>query len=71
MAWAKAKTHLFEGAEQLGKAVADFSDARLEDTVPGRDYDFYHLFHGIVQHCLYLGGQIALLRKFYERNVAP
>jgi hypothetical protein len=71
VSWAKAKTQLFESADQLGKAVADFSDARLQDTVPGRDYDFYHLFHGIVQHSLYHGGQIALLRKFYERNVAP
>ena len=70
VAWAKAKTHLFEGAEQLGKAVADFSDARLQDTVPGRDYDFYHLFHGIVQHSLYHGGQIALLRKSYDWSAA-
>jgi DinB superfamily len=63
VAWAKTKAHLFEGAEQLGDAVAAFSEARLQDTVPGRDYDFYHLFHGIVQHSLYHGGQIALLRK--------
>ena len=69
-AWAKAKAHLFEGADRLGEAVAAFSDARLQDTVPGRDYDFYHLFHGTVQHSLYHGGQIALLRKSYERNAA-
>jgi hypothetical protein len=69
-AWAKTKAQLFEGAEQLGKAVAAFSDARLQDTVPGRDYDFYHLFHGIVQHSLYHGGQIALLRKSQKRNVS-
>ena len=38
-------------------------DARLQDTVPGRQYDFYYLFHGIVQHSLYHGGQIAMLKK--------
>jgi DinB superfamily len=69
-AWAKTKADLFEAAEQLGKAVAAFSDARLQDTVPGRGYDFYHLFHGIVQHSLYHGGQIALLRKSHERSVS-
>ena len=68
-AWAKAKAHLSEGAEQLGNDVAAFSDARLQDTVLGRDYDFYHLFHGIVQHSLYHGGQIALLKKSHERNM--
>jgi hypothetical protein len=26
-------------------------------------YDFYYLFHGIVQHSLYHGGQIAMLKK--------
>jgi hypothetical protein len=34
---------------------------RLLATVPGREYDFYYLFHGIVQHSLYHAGQIALL----------
>jgi hypothetical protein len=53
-----------------GKAVEAFSDARLQHTVPGRDYDFYHLYHGIVQHSLYHGGQIALLKKSHERNVS-
>lgn len=68
--WVKTKANLFEDAEQLAKAVAAFSDARLQHTVPGRDYDFYHLFHGIVQHSLYHGGQIALLRKSYEPTEA-
>jgi hypothetical protein len=68
--WVKTKANLFEGTEQLAKSVAAFSDARLQDTVPGRDYDFYHLFHGIVQHSLYHGGQIALPRKSHEPNEA-
>lgn len=51
----------------LGRAIEDLESASimapLEQTVPGRDYNFYHLLHGIVQHNLYHAGQIALLKK--------
>jgi DinB superfamily len=62
-AWADASTRLFEGGEQLARIVEEFPDARLRDIVPGREYDFYYLFHGIVQHSLYHAGQIALNMK--------
>jgi hypothetical protein len=62
-AWAAATDQLFEGGERLARAIAGFTDARLHDTVPGREYDFYYLFHGIVQHGLYHGGQIAMLKR--------
>lgn len=62
-AWSIATDRLIEGSQQLAQGIESFTDARLEDTVPGREYDFYYLFHGIVQHSLYHGGQIALLRK--------
>jgi hypothetical protein len=62
-AWAIASDRLFQGGEHLAQTIEGFADARLQDTVPGREYDFYHLFHGIVQHSLYHGGQIALLKK--------
>ncbi|HEY3837742.1 MAG TPA: DinB family protein [Bryobacteraceae bacterium] len=62
-AWAAAKKRMFDGAGQLSQAIAKFADNRLQDTVPGRQYDFYYLFHGIVQHSLYHGGQIAMLKR--------
>jgi hypothetical protein len=62
-AWTRAVDELFETAEQLAQAIETFPDSRLEDTVPGREYDFYYLFHGIVQHSLYHGGQIAMLKR--------
>lgn len=62
-AWAKATDRLFQSGEHLATTIRGFSDDRLGDTVPGRQYDFYHLFHGIVQHSLYHAGQIALLKK--------
>jgi hypothetical protein len=61
--WASAIDSLFETSRQLSHAIEQFGDARLQETVPGRNYDFYYLFHGVVQHSLYHGGQIALLKK--------
>jgi hypothetical protein len=60
---AGATDRLFQSGERLAQAIERFTDARLQDTVPGRDYDFYYLFHGIVQHSLYHGGQIAMLKR--------
>jgi hypothetical protein len=62
-AWAEAVATLFRTAESLAQAIEGFTDARLQETVPGRKYDFYYLLHGVVQHSLYHGGQIALLKK--------
>lgn len=62
-AWFDVQDKLFEDAEKLAQAIEKFEDAKLQTTVPGRSYDFYHLFHGIVHHSLYHGGQIAILKK--------
>lgn len=62
-AWTKANRRLFQAGNKLEQTIAQFSDERLRETVPGRTYDFYHLFHGIVQHSLYHAGQIALLKR--------
>ncbi len=39
------------------------TDEFLEDLVPGRDYTYYDLLHGIVNHDTYHAGQISLLKK--------
>ena len=62
-AWGKTTRRLFEDAASLARTMQQQSDTTLTETVPGRDYDFYFLIHGIVQHSLYHGGQIALLKK--------
>lgn len=61
--WFDAQDSLFQNAEKLANAIEKFDDTKLQDTVPGRSYDFYYLFHGIVQHSLYHAGQIAILKK--------
>lgn len=61
--WVAAQGHLFETGERLAGEIEAFDDARLSEIVPGREYDFYHLFHGVVQHSLYHAGQIAILKR--------
>jgi uncharacterized damage-inducible protein DinB len=62
-AWASALDRMFATGEQLALAIEQLGDDRLTETVPGRQYDFYYLFHGVIQHSLYHAGQIALLKK--------
>ena len=62
-AWKQATEDLFKGAEELARAIEMLPDDKLQEIVPGREYNFYHLFHGIVQHSLYHAGQIAVLKK--------
>src|SRR4029077_894557 len=62
-AWFDAQDSLFRNAEKLAEAVEKFDDSKLRDIAPGRSYDFYYLFHGVIQHCVYHSGQIAILKK--------
>ena len=62
-AWRKTVTATKRTHDRLVKIVAKLPDSRLRDRVPGKKYDFYHMFHGIAQHELYHAGQIALLKK--------
>lgn len=39
------------------------SDEFLEEIVPGRDYSYYTLLHGIIHHDLYHAGQVSLIKK--------
>jgi uncharacterized damage-inducible protein DinB len=65
-AWRKAVGEAKQTHETLVKTVAGIGEARLKDRVPGKDYNFYHLLHGVVQHELYHAGQIAILKKAQE-----
>jgi uncharacterized damage-inducible protein DinB len=62
-AWKQTVHNTLRGGEELASAIENFGDERLGETVPGRNYPVYNLFHGIVQHSIYHGGQIAILKK--------
>jgi uncharacterized damage-inducible protein DinB len=61
--WRKTVADTRRTHDRLVKTVAQLSDDRLRDRVPGKRYDFYHMLHGIAQHELYHAGQIAILKK--------
>jgi uncharacterized damage-inducible protein DinB len=62
-AWKSALQTLKQRHAELIEALLAMPDYRLTSQVPGKDYDFYHMLHGAVQHELYHAGQIALLKK--------
>ena len=62
-AWRKAVATATRTHDLLVKTVAGLPDSRLQDRVPGKRYNFYHLLHGVAQHELYHAGQMAVLKK--------
>jgi hypothetical protein len=62
-AWAAALVELDDAQKMLVDALAKLTDDQLDGIVPGRDFTFYILLHGVVQHSLYHAGQIGLLKK--------
>lgn len=60
-AWLSAKLDFGEARRALRRAVAAFDEARLGEAVPGREYSFYVLLHGVVEHALYHAGQMEML----------
>lgn len=64
-AWSRAIGKLKITQSALEEALDAFPEERLGATVPGREYSFYFLLHGIAQHNLYHAGQIALLKKAF------
>ena len=61
--WRLALGDLRHGHLELRSAIETLPEARLAERVPGREFSFYFLLHGVIQHDLYHAGQIALLRK--------
>jgi uncharacterized damage-inducible protein DinB len=61
--WEEAQARLKRSTDELESAMRKLLDARLSETVPGREYSVYCVLHGVVQHNLYHAGQIALLKK--------
>ncbi len=59
----EAKGALRKTYEALVESVTRFDGARLSEKVPGRNYSFSAMLHGIVDHNIYHSGQIAILRE--------
>ncbi len=62
-AWERAQEKLYRAHERLIESVSNLPEARLEETVPGKDYSFRFMLAGIIRHDVYHSGQVAILRK--------
>jgi uncharacterized damage-inducible protein DinB len=63
VAWKAALADLETVTRELVAAVRGMPAEKLDELVPGVQYNFYFLLHGVVQHNLYHAGQIALLKR--------
>lgn len=61
--WNDIRQQLVENQNALVQELDRISDLKLTDLVYNRPYDFYTLLHGVIQHDIYHGGQISLLKK--------
>src|SRR5581483_10292167 len=57
-AWQAAMKNLRSTHDELVRLVSNLDEARLNEQVPGKDYDIRFMLHGAPQHAAYHGGQI-------------
>jgi uncharacterized damage-inducible protein DinB len=60
-AWLRAKLDFGEARRALRQVVATFPAERLSEPVPGREYPFYVMLYGAIEHAHYHAGQIEML----------
>lgn len=62
-AWRATIERLKEAHRELAQETARMDDSQLVGRVPGKDHSVLTMFHGIVEHDAYHGGQIAILKR--------
>ena len=65
-AWREALQKLRSAHASLIQLVSAMKESRLNDQVPGKDYDLRFMLTGAAQHAAYHGGQISLLKKTHH-----
>ena len=61
--WKATLERLQLSQETLLNLLKSTPDNKLNETVGNRNYNYYTLLHGIIQHDIYHLGQIVLMRK--------
>ena len=61
-AWSSTLEKFRSTHEQLLHTISAVKDSKLAEQVPGRNYDFEFMLHGLAQHALYHAGQMAILK---------
>lgn len=62
-AWAETVARFEASNRRVQALLSEYDDARLRETIPGRDYTFKILVNGLQDHNIYHQGQIALIKK--------
>jgi len=62
--WDLLLTKTWDEAEEFAKLIENLTDQELWNTMIDKKYDtYYRNFQGIIEHCHYHMGQIALIKK--------
>lgn len=62
-AWDAAVHELYEVNQRLNDHLLNFSDDGLGRIVPGKDFSWYILLNGLLQHNVYHAGQMAMIKS--------
>jgi uncharacterized damage-inducible protein DinB len=68
-AWTEAVRQLRTEYELLINHCLRLTDAELSKPVPGMDYTYYFILHGVVQHTLYHAGQMAFIKSSSMKRI--
>ncbi len=61
--WARVSSRLEEAVSVLAHELGSWTDEGLSKTVPGSNFTFKQMVHGLIQHNLYHAGQINVMKK--------
>jgi hypothetical protein len=64
--WKELLTQLFENQALLLEKLDSFDPEKLDDEIPKKTFTYRYLFEGVVNHDVYHGGQIALLKAAFQ-----
>lgn len=65
-AWSEAIKDLKKAHKQFQRVIDNTSESELYVKLPTQESDLYFFFHGLIQHCIYHAGQIAILKKSFS-----
>jgi uncharacterized damage-inducible protein DinB len=69
--WNELVSRWSQSRELLEEKIRNLPSAELAKQVPGRDYPYETLLHGIVEHTIYHSGQIAMLLSMLRSRPLP
>ena len=69
--WNELGSRWSQSRELLEEKIRNFPIQDLAKQVPGRNYSYETLFHGVVEHTIYHSGQIAMVMSMLRLRSLP